>query len=235
MKSTPAFGVEISENKKIGPVSATYVSQESCPPECPFMGKGCFAEGGIMGIHTSRLNGSARGETPEEFATMEAAAIDELSGRFDLRVHVVGDCQTPAAATIVAAAMKRHRRKRNRSAWSYTHAWRDVPAKAWLGESVLASVETTTDAKKAGKAGYAVALVLESFEGHTKAYMKDGVKILPCKEQIDGTQCVDCRWCFNGEALQRTGTVIGLLAHGGQKGRVILTLQKLTLKAKKPG
>jgi hypothetical protein len=34
----PAFAVETSDNAKIGPVSATYVAQDSCPPSCPLRG-----------------------------------------------------------------------------------------------------------------------------------------------------------------------------------------------------
>jgi len=64
VKNIPAFAVEVSDNKKIGPMSATYVSQESCPGDCPHMGNGCFAELGVMAIHTSRLNGATMGETP---------------------------------------------------------------------------------------------------------------------------------------------------------------------------
>jgi len=233
MRNVPTFAVEISENDKIGLASATYVSQDSCSPTCPHMDNGCFAELGVMAIHTRRLNGATNGESPEQLATMEAADIDRLSGRMDLRVHVVGDCRTTKAARIVAAAMLRHCRKWGRAAWTYTHSWRKISVKSWLGQSVLASAETTADAKLAMSMGYPVALVVGSFEGHTKAYVKDGVKILPCKEQVDGTKCVDCRWCFNGEALLRTKTVIGLKAHGARKNTVVATLQRLTIKSKK--
>lgn len=232
MKAVPAFAVETSGNKKLGPMSATYVSQDSCSPDCPHKDNGCFAEVGVMAIHTVRLNRATDGESPEELARLEASAIDGLSGRADLRVHVVGDCRTPKAAAIVAAAMRRHRRKRNRAAWTYTHSWQDIPVKSWLGESVLASVETPRDAKRAMKAGYPAALVVVDFEGHTKAYKKDGVKILPCKEQVDGTQCIDCLWCAQGEALLRTGTVIGFFAHGTNKKNVVETIQRLTIRAK---
>lgn len=231
-KNVPVFSVENSGNGKLGPMSATYVSQDSCSPDCPHKDNGCFTESGVMAIHTGRLNRATAGESPEELALLEALAIDGLSGRMDLRVHVVGDCRTPTAATIVAAAMKRHRKKRDRAAWTYTHSWRDIPVKSWLGESVLASVETARAAKQAMRAGYPAALVVVDFEGHTKAYRKDGVKLLPCKEQVDGTQCIDCLWCSQGEALLRTGTVIGFLAHGTKRKNVVETIQRLTIRAK---
>lgn len=50
------IAVPKSLNSKIGRVAATYVSQESCPQSCPFMGSGCYAETDMTGIHTGRLN-----------------------------------------------------------------------------------------------------------------------------------------------------------------------------------
>ncbi len=38
----PVTAVERSENAKIGEVSATYVSQESCPKTFPMRGRGHF-------------------------------------------------------------------------------------------------------------------------------------------------------------------------------------------------
>ena len=74
--------------------------------------------------------------------------------------------------------------------------------------------------------------VLESFEGHTKKFVKDGVKILPCLNQTKDIQCVDCRICFETEPLLRTKTVIGFLAHGTSKNKVVAKLQKLNIKPK---
>ena len=78
----------------------------------------------------------------------------------------------------------------------------------------------------------AAAIVLESFDGHTKKFVKDGVKILPCLNQTKDIQCVDCRICFETEPLLRTKTVIGFLAHGTSKNKVVAKLQKLNIKPK---
>jgi len=43
-------------------VSATYVSQQSCPDDCPLLGNGCYAETGNVGIHTNRLNRQVDGK-----------------------------------------------------------------------------------------------------------------------------------------------------------------------------
>ena len=80
------IGVELSHTTKIGPASATYASQASCPGDCPLRKNGCYGESGRVGIHTAKLNKSDDG--PIEIAYAEAAAIDKLSGLLDLRVHV---------------------------------------------------------------------------------------------------------------------------------------------------
>lgn len=227
-----AFAVEVSQNEKIGPVSTTYTTQESCDKSCPFYGEGCYGESGMVAIHGRRLDKAYTNETPEQIAAEESSAIEKLTGNLDLRVHTVGDCKTPEAARIISSAMRKHRRKHNRGAWTYTHAWRNVPAENWQGESVLASVETPEDAEKAMKAGYAVAMVVEKFESK-KMYEKNGLKILPCPAQTnDNKQCVNCRACMNAESLLRTKTVIGFEPHGSQKKKVLNVIQKLNIKQK---
>lgn len=227
-----AFAVEVSQNDKIGPVSTTYATQESCDKSCPHYENGCYGESGMVAIHGRRLNNAYNGQSPEEIAIEEANAIKSLTGNLDLRVHTVGDCKTPESARIVSGAMRSHRKKAGRKAWTYTHAWRKVPVENWQGESVLASVETVPDAKEAMQSGYPVAIVVETFDS-TKPYFKDGIKILPCPAQTqDNKQCVNCRACMNGAFLLKTGTVIGFVPHGSQRKKVIATLQKLNIKPK---
>ena len=102
-----AKGVEISHNKKTGPVSATYAAQPSCPPTCPFLGAGCYGESGRVGIHTAKLNKNAKDSSSVEVAEAEATAIDGLTGLMDLRVHVVGGCKTDKEAKLVGDAAAR--------------------------------------------------------------------------------------------------------------------------------
>lgn len=219
-----ATAVEISQNVKTGFVSATYASQKSCDSDCPFLGKGCYAEHGYANVTTQRLNKDADDDLIA-IAQEEAALIDGLSGKFDLRVHVVGDCKTDDTATIVASAMKRHRRKKGRKAWTYTHAWRKVAKASWLGESVLASCETPNEVLQAKEKGYAAAIVVEKFE-REKLYEKDGIRLLPCPNQTSRKlTCADCGICMNASALERTGITVAFEAHGTSKKKIITTIE----------
>src|SRR5262249_22070915 len=156
----------------------------SCPRSCPWFGAGCYAENGLVGYQTRRLNRSAvRG--PVEVARAEARAIDELTGDRLLRLHVVGDARTNAAARCLAEAVSRYCRRgmvprHGKKAWTYTHGWRTVDRASWGPDvSVLASVETARDARVAMARGYAAALVVFAFERES-AYRVDGVTVLPC-------------------------------------------------------
>lgn len=219
-----AKAIENSENSKTGPVSATYASQGSCPDDCVFRGQGCYAEAGLVNIQTIALNKEGLESEPEAIARQEAESIAKLTGRNDLRVHVVGDCKTAESANILAEAMRKHRKKRGKAAWTYTHAWKAVPAKEWQGESVLASVETAGEIIEARAQGYASAIVVEKF-ARDKIYTIDGQKVIPCLFQTKGTQCVDCRLCMNSEALRRTNTSIAFEAHGASKKKVLVQLE----------
>ncbi len=228
---TPAPGlpavtaVEVSANAKLGPVSATYVSQRACPRDCPFLGGGCYAEWGHVGVQARRLNRSTV-TSPLALAREEGAAIDRLSGANDLRLHVVGDARTEGAARLLAAAAQRYRQRGGGrvGVWTYTHAWRTVSRAAWgASVSVLGSCESPAQVEQARTRGYATALVVPSFRQES-AYDHQGVRLLPCPEQTRGVRCSDCRLCLNDQRLLRAGLSIGFALHGAGRTRARIAL-----------
>lgn len=108
----PAVAIETSDNRKLGPVSATYASQESCPSSCPWIGKGCYAEHCPLSFTTRRLNRSAVRDAVR-IAESEARAIDGLTGDRLLRLHIVGDARTDAAARVLGKAAVRYSARGN--------------------------------------------------------------------------------------------------------------------------
>jgi hypothetical protein len=211
--------VESTQNRKTGPLAATYVSQSSCPESCPFFGNGCYAETGHMLHTTRRVN--AKSGTPEEIATEEAKKIVSLSGMVPLRLHVVGDAKTDEAAKILANACKTYSARFGQPAFTYTHAWRDVLRSSWGQINVLASCENAEQVMEANEKGYAAAVVVEKFESD-KVYEKDGLKILPCPQQTGRVKnCVECRACMKADKLKQTGLTVAFEAHGASKRKVI--------------
>ena len=152
-------------------------------------------------------------------ATAEADGIDKLSGKRNLRVHVVGDCQTIESANIVGSAMVRYEKRSGKRAYTYTHAWKQVPYSAWMGARVIASCETTKDIDIARhELGYPSAEFTYMEHESRKVHMRDGVKVLPCPNQFNKeVTCDKCMACANIEMLQDKNMVIGISGHGAVK------------------
>lgn len=206
-------GVEYTENRKLTAspkerrYAATYVSQNSCPTTCMLRNNGCYAEGGPTGIITKRLtNGSDANSL--ELAQREAAIIDAMSGKYPLRLHIVGDCVTNEAAQIVSAAADRYRAKHGMAVHTYTHGWRMVERASWGAVSVLASCETVADVELAKSKGYATAIVVD-------ASKPIPVKAIVCPVATGKlADCHSCKLCSKSELLSRTGVSIALPIHG---------------------
>lgn len=194
--------VVASQNRKIGPIAATYAAQTTCPASCPLRDGGCYAERNVIAFTTNRLNRTTA--TAIDLAQAEASAIDRLRGYAPLRVHVVGDCATPETAAIVGAAMVRYVARSGRPAWTYTHAWRDVPIAAWQGASVLASCHSSADVADAIARGYVPALLARSLATARDALPPDWRPILcPADRTSHAITCADCLLCGDVETLGR--------------------------------
>lgn len=223
----PVTAVEVSGNSKTGPLSATYAAQITCPDSCPHKGSSCYAESGLTGFTTRRVNRNAQGlESDQVFlAKLEAELIDQLKALRPLRVHVVGDCSTDETARIVGAAMRRYSARGNQVSYTYTHAWRDVSRVSWNGASVLASCETIDDIRAARARGYASTIVVEKHPENGKAYFKEGELFIPCPAQVrDDITCNKCKLCFDAQKLFDRKATIAFAPEGntGKKMRVAL-------------
>jgi site-specific DNA-methyltransferase (adenine-specific) len=221
-----ALAVNKSDNKKLGGAATTYAAQTSCPTSCPFSGGGgCYAETGLVGFTTRSLNSGAtlQPSGPYEVAVAEAKAIDAIkvvAGR-PLRLHTVGDCATDEAALLVSDASARYRENDGGPVWTYTHGWREVSRESWREVSALASCETAADVRAARARGYATSIVIDGEFKKRGRYLlgreagaAEGVEIFPCLEQTTGRTCVECRLCFDDEALKERGYTIAFRIHG---------------------
>lgn len=220
--------VENSGNRKIigsKKADATYVSiKASCPTDCPFMGEGCYAELGNVGITSHRLDKEARRSSPLDAARAEAKAIDNsykgkaIPEQRDLRLHVAGDSRTVKGARVLNKAIGRWTHRGGGKAWTYTHAWKHVPRKEWSNVSVLASIQNVSEVDKAKAQGYTVAIVVPEHPTD-KAYQLAGsdMTFIPCPQQTRGIGCSDCRLCMKADWLFETNRGIAFAVHGVRK------------------
>lgn len=213
--------VERSGDTKLsldGSASATWSAQISCADECPFRNSGCYAEGGRAGFQTRRLNTAAlgiNGLTADLVAEAEAEAIDKLSGTRPLRLHVVGDCKTERAVSIVAAAAARYTARGGGAVWTYTHSHNTARA-TWGSVSVLRSCETLAQVARAHADGFAAAMVTEgAHAGKTAVDLGAGFTGIPCPQQTGAAEsCVKCRLCMQDTKLHARRRVILFAPHG---------------------
>ncbi len=99
--------------------------------------------------------------------------------------------------------------------WCYTHAWKNVARKHWGQTSILASIESTKQAKKAMKKGYAPAIVVPTHISD-KGYKLAGSDVtwIPCPQQTLGIACTDCGLCMNADGLLKSKRGIAFAIHG---------------------
>lgn len=217
-----------SRNSKIGPSAATYAPiEQTCPSSCSLKDNGCYAQSGRVALHNRHLEQSCLDLSGNTVAVLEADEIRDAAAKLTrsrqsrpLRLHASGDAATSFAARTLSAAASRW----PGPVWTYTHAWRDVAREDWRDVSVLASCETSTDAKLALAAGYAPALVVQEHPADGRAYELDGMKIIPCPEQTRGIPCVECGLCLDDTALKARRAVVAFAAHGGGRKRVLTVI-----------
>jgi hypothetical protein len=217
-----------SQNTKTGLCAVTYASiAATCPKSCALKGEGCYAQGGRVAIVVHRLDAQAGNALAT--ARAEAALIRENAKRapdgYPLRLHASGDCRTETTARTVSNACAEW----PGPVWTYTHAWRDVPRKAWGSVSVLASIESVEDGRAALRAGYAPAVVVHEHPHNGRAWRSNGVTWIPCPEQTRGVTCAKCRLCFDADALKERRHGIAFAAHGNRRETVKRNLRQLPL------
>ncbi len=199
-------------------VSVTHAAKRSCPVSCPFyvspeqraagVKDPCYAGHGHQGMVTRRLEAGAAILNADALmiALAEALAIDDLTGRNLLRLHIVGDCATDRCADIVSAAAQRYSARHGQPVWTYTHGWRETARASWRDVSVLASCETDDDVRLATSRGYAVALVRAHADLPRTV---GGLRTIPCPQQTGARlDCASCKMCTRDQSLQGRACIV---------------------------
>ena len=119
--------------------------------------------------------------------------------------------------------MVKHENKRGKAAWTYTHAWMRIPLAAWQGARVLASCHRVSEAIKAMKSGYPVALTILPRPDNKAYWVKRDelgrhitpFMVVPCPAQFKHANgqrfstCETCSMCQNTDRLKQDRIVVG--------------------------
>jgi hypothetical protein len=222
--------VQGSKNSKISSsnsVDAIYVSTNSCPKNCSFAEKGCYAKLGMVGITTTRLNKESDKMSALQLARAEAKSIDQayagknIPAGKNLRLHVSGDCRSIEGAKVINKAIGRWHKRGGNIAWSYTHCWDHVLREVWSNVSMLASVDKVEDVQYVRQNGYAPAIVVAEHLSD-KAYKLPNcdTTFIPCPSQTRGIKCDQCMLCGRADFLFENNKGIAFSAHGPQKNAI---------------
>jgi hypothetical protein len=207
-----------SANAKLGGIATTHACSITCPSSCPLK-DACYKHVGTQNYTSKSLDDHQRRlhQSHVTIARKEAKLIDNLTRQTDLRIHTVGDCKSAEAAKLVSGAAERFMERTGGKAYTYTHAWRDVPREAWGSVSVLASCETMSDVEQAWARGYAAAVVVnEHSDWHT--YLSGQFRVMPCPKQTGkSANCKACRVCMRDSLLRKAKLVVAFAAHGATK------------------
>lgn len=241
--SKPVIFAEGSRNSKISgtaPIAATYapIKQTCSSKDCKLKdSKNCYAMGGNTYIHVQRIEKGAEGMSGTEVNRAEAKAIRASFGGGKvgveyLRIHASGEFSSRAGAKAIDSAAGDFKRRGAKYCFSYSHSWRWLDRKIFKNISVLASVESVEDIKKARKRGYAAAIVLpfleNEFPNGNKVFEMNGEKIIPCPAQTSAKRhCSDCRLCMDAQKLFERKMSIGFAAHGVKKNNLKKSLTVL--------
>lgn len=193
-----------TNNKKTGKVAATYITGDTCPDRCPFLGV-CYANQGTMGNTPFRI----ADKHGTEDLSRTADGIRALPEGALVR-HAVSGEPTPEYVAEIGAA---HEDRPDTLGWTYLHSWPDrSPAEFPENMVPNASCETRDEVEKAIGNGWDTVLVATGEEDELIGSVVAGKRVIVCPNQTRGVTCADCRLCMKKDRA----VTIAFLPHGAK-------------------
>lgn len=216
-----------SGNAKTGPIPVSTSTARTCPPACPFMKSGCYADGGPLAMHWRAVTNGSRGTSWRAFlASVRAIPAGSL-----WRHNQAGDLPGTGDSLDTRALAELVRAQAHARGFTYTHkplhSRRErnaIAAANAAGFTVNLSANDLHHADALAELNIGpVAVVLPSDQS-THATTPAGRKVLLCPAtQRDDVTCASCQACAN----PRRSVIIGFPAHGSSKRKAtIIAIRK---------
>ena len=219
-----------SRNVKTGPIPVSTTSSESCPPECPLQGAGCYAELGHVGMFWRKVSQGKTGTNFDTFISKIAALPAETLWRHNQAGDLIGsggNIDTGALAELVAANIGRR---------GFTYSHYDVlkntknavaiAAANKAGFTVNLSANNLDHADKLADLGIAPVVVVLPAEQTTNTKTPLGRKIVVCPATIrENISCKTCQLCQRNRDAS-----VGFPVHGTSKKRAAIAAQNYGVK-----
>jgi hypothetical protein len=213
-----------SSNRKTGYMPTSWTSIETCPPSCPWLGSGCYAEYGYMGKHW--LAASVRGLSWDAFC----GEVAKLPRGTVWRHNVAGDLPGKGDLLDAEALGYLVEANRERRGFTYTHkpmgsveAMEAVRQACAGGFTVNLSANTLTHADALAAYGVApVAVVLPRVGNRYPASTPGGRRVVVCPALSGKVCCGECCLCTD----PAREAIVGFPAHGARRWFVTQRLQQ---------
>lgn len=220
--------VRESGNRKTGPIPVSMTAASTCPPSCPLLNRGCYAEQHMVAIHWRRLSAGG-GISWEEFL----AQVKVLPDGQVWRHNEAGDLPGEGENLDVEKLMELVVANRGKRGFTYTHkSYRTPIAKVAFGLAILDgfTINISTDSLKAADEaaalGFPVTTVLPHNAPARGNRTPEGRHIVVCPaEATEGMTCERCKLC----AVAGRKSIVGFRAHGDRKKQITERHRQLPL------
>jgi len=202
----------VSSNKKTGPIPVSTSSATTCPDACPFKLSGCYAKGGPLALHWSKVSAGLRGLQWNAFLdVVRSFAAGQL-----WRHNQAGDLPGSGDKVDVKALAQLAKANAGRRGFTYTHKpasgtnLRAIRSANRSGFVVNLSANSIQHADKLAKTGLPVAAVVPQ-SSPDRFTTPAGNRVVICPAQrVAGISCNTCRLCAKGDR----GFIVGFRPHG---------------------
>jgi hypothetical protein len=224
-----------SANAKTGPIPVSLTSHESCPSDCPFMGKGCYAEQyplrglweGVTQAGPDSAFKSGRATIPTLSWDGFCAKVSALPNGTFWRHNQAGDLPHEGGRVDGAKLYALTMANVGRRGFTYTHHnvlqsehnRASIRAANAAGFTVNASANNLRHADQLAALDVApvVAVLPSTVHGNVKIETPEGRRVVVCPATYrDDVTCQSCKLC----AVRDRKVIVGFPAHGGARRKV---------------
>ena len=214
----------ISSNSKTGAIPVTVSSRKTCPPSCPLLKNGCYADGYYTQLHWDKVTNGERGVGWNDFINSIKSLPKKILWRHNVSGDLVGDnniINVQALKDLVQA-------NKNKSGFTYTHYPMDndnniqaVKMANNNGFTVNLSANNLKQADDYKALDVAPVVVVVAEDCDKVGYTEKGNKIVICPAQTsDKVTCSSCGLCQNS----KRDYIIGFRVHGTYTKKARLSL-----------
>lgn len=214
---------KISSNSKTGAIPVTVSNRKTCPPSCPLLKNGCYAEGYYTQLHWDKVTSGERGTGWDQFISDIKALPKRILWRHNVSGDLVGNndkINNQALKELVQA-------NKNKLGFTYTHYpmsdndnLQAVLNANKQGFAVNASANTIDQADTYIKQGLPTVVILPS-DAKKVSFTPNNNKIVVCPAQnSDKVTCSSCGLCQKSDR----DYIIGFKVHGAYTKKATMAL-----------